>query len=445
MKRIAVIGTGYVGLVTGTIFAHTGNRVVCCDVDARKIDQLQAGHMPIFEPGLSDIVETSVREERLSFSTDLTAAIQEADILYIAVGTPMSAKGDADMTYINRVAMTIAEAINSPKIVVIKSTVPVGTGHRVGQLIREHRAAPHEVAMVSNPEFLREGTAVKDALAMERAVIGTSSEVAYKEIASLHETLAKTIMRTSIESAEMIKYASNAFLATKISFINDIASICEATGADVSDIARGMGLDPRIGHQFLKAGVGFGGSCFPKDTKALMRIAETNGMRFPLMNAVIETNERMRRSIVDKVNNAANGLQGKTVAVFGLAFKPDTNDMRDAPALDIIPALREHGATVKAYDPIAIPEAREVLGSRASYHTSLYEAAKGADVILVLTEWKDILQADYHRLYALMNHPAVLVDGRNCLPDMAYSAGFDIRQVGRNYEPHTLAKAASSG
>lgn len=413
MRKIAVMGTGYVGLVSGTCFAEVGNQVICCDIDETKINRLNEGVIPIYEPGLEDLVLKNIKEERLSFTTNISEAIQEAEIIYIAVGTPMADTGEADLKYVKNVAKTIGENLNSYKVIVNKSTVPVGTAKLVQRIVQENLESDTSFDVVSNPEFLREGTALYDTMNMERAVIGATSEKAAQIIKELHEPFHTQIISTNVESAEMIKYAANAFLATKISFINDIANICERVGADVTKVAEGMGLDTRIGSKFLQAGIGYGGSCFPKDTQALVHIAEQAGYDLKLVKAVIETNQKQRLRVVDKLKEIVPTLKGKTVAVLGLAFKPNTDDMREAPSLEVVPALLAEGAQVKAFDPIAIEEAKHYLGDTISYYTDVYETLSDADVCLILTDWKEVLEVDLSKVKELLTLP-IIVDGRNC-------------------------------
>jgi len=429
MRKIAVIGTGYVGLVTGTCFAETGNRVICCDIDSQKITNLLNGVMPIYEPGLEELVAKNQKRETLQFSTDIPNAIQQAEIIYIAVGTPMTVTGEADLMYIKQVAKTIGENLNSYKIIVTKSTVPVGTGKIISSIIKEQTATKFD--LVSNPEFLREGVAIKDCMNMERAVIGATSETAYQVIAELHQPFTTKMVKTSVETAEMIKYAANAFLATKISFINDIANICERVGADVTKVSEGIGLDSRIGPRFLQAGVGFGGSCFPKDTAALLHISKEVGYDFKLIEAVMETNEQQRLQMVEKLTSVLGDLDGKTISILGLAFKPDTDDVRSAPALDIIPHLVNLGADVRAYDPIAINEAKKKLGYQCTYSNNLYQTIENADACLILTDWPQVKKLDFEKAKELMKQP-ILVDGRNLFDlDTMMQAGFTYLSVGR--------------
>ncbi|WP_275667456.1 UDP-glucose 6-dehydrogenase TuaD [Bacillus haynesii] len=431
LKRIAVIGTGYVGLVSGTCFAEVGNSVVCCDIDAEKIRGLSAGVMPIYENGLKELVDKNVNENRLFFSTDIPKAIEEAEIIYIAVGTPMSETGEANLTFVKSVAEMIGKHLNGYKVIVNKSTVPVGTGKLVQAIIERNSKGEFPFDVVSNPEFLREGTAIYDTMNMERAVIGATSEKAAAIIEELHKPFQTKIVKSNLESAEMIKYAANAFLATKISFINDIANICERVGADVSKVSEGVGLDSRIGNKFLKAGIGFGGSCFPKDTMALLQIAKSVGYPFKMIEAVIETNQKQRAHIVQKLLDVFGDLNGMTISVLGLAFKPNTNDMRSAPSLDVIPMLRSLGALVKAFDPIAVPEAEKLLGDQAVYSEDLYETIQGTDACVILTEWPEVQNMDIAKLKAALKNP-VLIDGRNIFEiEQMRNEGMIYHSIGR--------------
>jgi UDPglucose 6-dehydrogenase len=433
MKRIAVMGTGYVGLVTGVCFAEVGNDVVCCDIDPVKIERLSRGEAPIYEPGLDELLRRNLQHGRLRFTVNGGQAIRGAEIVFITVGTPMSDNGEADLTYIKEASATIGKHLNSPKVIVVKSTVPVGTCRQVDAWIREHRpdpSVPYDV--VSNPEFLREGSAVKDCMNMERAVIGSDNPQAAETVAELYAPFRTRVQITGIESAEMIKYASNAFLATKISFINAIANICERVGADVVQVAEGMGTDSRIGPQFLQAGVGYGGSCFPKDTEALWHIARRSGCEFPLIRTVIETNRRQRTVILEKLRAALGDLDNKTIAVLGLSFKPNTDDIRYAPCLDIIPKIVQAGGRVKAYDPVAMGHARRELGTHhITYADHVYDAIAGADACVILTEWAEIAGMDLQAVLYLMKRP-ILVDGRNCLDiEKARRLGFNYYAIGR--------------
>jgi len=429
MKKITMIGTGYVGLVSGTCFADAGNEVTCCDIDEAKIAQILQGNMPIYEPGLEELVAKNLKKGTLQFTSDIPHAISHAEIIYIAVGTPMTVTGEADLTYIQQVAKTIGEHLNDYKVIVTKSTVPVGTGKLIAAIIKEQTDIPFD--LVSNPEFLREGVAIKDCLNMERAVIGATSENALQLIADLHRPFTTKIVKTSVETAELIKYAANAFLATKISFINDIANICERVDADVTKVSEGIGLDGRIGHRFLQAGVGFGGSCFPKDTAALLHISKNAGYDFKLIEAVMETNEQQRIHMVNKLVAALGTLEGKKISVLGLAFKPNTDDVRSSPALDIIPQLVNKGAEVRAYDPIAVSEVKKRLGYQCTYSENLYQTIEHADACLVLTDWQQIRQLDLAKVKQIMNQP-ILVDGRNLFElETMEQLGFTYFSVGR--------------
>jgi UDPglucose 6-dehydrogenase len=432
MQKIAVMGTGYVGLVSGTCFAEIGNHVICCDVDQNKIDKLNHGIIPIFEPGLEELVAKNVGAGRLRFTTDVASAIQACDIIYIAVGTPMSITGAADMRYVSEVAKTIGANLNGYKIIVNKSTVPVGTGRLVQRIVQQHLVEKSmDFDVVSNPEFLREGSAISDCMNMERAVIGATSEHAAAVIKKLHEPFKTKIFITDLESAEMIKYASNAFLATKISFINAVANLSEQLGADVTQVAEGMGMDSRIGDKFLKAGIGYGGSCFPKDTHAIVHMAETVGYDFQLMKAVIETNERQKLIVVQKLETLLDSLRGSRIGVLGLAFKPNTNDMRDAPSIPIIQTLLSRGATVQAFDPIAEEEAQLVFADKVTYAKQPIEALQDVDAVLVLTEWQEVISLDWAAARSVMKTP-VVIDGRNCLdPVHMRELGFIYQSIGR--------------
>lgn len=432
MKKIAVMGTGYVGLVSGTCFSHIGNEVICCDIDQAKINNLNNGNIPIYEPGLEDMIKNNTVEGRLTFTTDIPSAIRMADIIYIAVGTPMSITGEADLRYVTSVAQTIGENLNGYKVIVNKSTVPVGTGRLVERLIKERlKDVGFDFDVVSNPEFLREGSAIADCMNMERAVIGSDNQRAAQIIAELHQPFNTTIFITDLESAEMVKYASNAFLATKISFINAIANLCELVGADVTQVSAGMGLDSRIGPKFLQAGIGYGGSCFPKDTHALVHIAQTLGYDFQLMKSVIDTNDHQRLLVISKIKELVGELKGKKISVLGLSFKPNTNDMREAPSLFVIPKLLQLGCEITAYDPIAVDEASVYFGDTIIYKDNLYEALELADAAIILTEWEQIKNMDLQYVRSVMNHP-IIVDGRNCfaLFDMV-SNGFTYYSIGR--------------
>ncbi len=437
MKNICVIGVGYVGLVTGTCFADLGNRVCCLDINAERIEGLKKGIMPIYEPGLAEMVKRNVQAGRLSFTTSYEEAINglPAEFIFIAVGTPEGVDGEADLRYVRMAAESIADVADHPFIVVNKSTVPVGTGDWVADIIRARQKKPIPFAVVSNPEFLREGSAIQDFLNPDRVVLGSLDREAANKVAELHLPLRTTIMITDLRTAEMIKYASNAFLATKISFINEIAAICEALGADVKEVAVGMGYDKRIGRTFLDAGIGWGGSCFPKDVKALAYMASVHGRHPQLLQAVMDINTDQRRLVVQKVRECLGSLEGKTIGLLGLAFKPNTDDMREAPSIDITKMLQAEGARVKAYDPVAMPNAGRIL-QNVVLAEDPYELAEGCDAVIVVTEWNEFKQLDMERLKRVMRQP-VVIDGRNIYePEMMRAYGFTYRGIGRGYNEH---------
>ncbi len=432
--KIAMIGTGYVGLVSGACFSEFGVEVVCVDKDETKIERLNAGEIPIYEPELDALVEKSVAAGRLSFATRLEDAVRGADAVFIAVGTP-SRRGDghADLTYVYDAAREIAEAMDGYTVIVTKSTVPVGTGDEVENIVRQVRPDA-EFDVVSNPEFLREGSAINDFMRPDRVVIGSTSERANEVMRGLYRPLyliETPIIFTRRRTAELIKYAANTFLATKITFINEMADLCEAVGADVQDVARGIGLDGRIGRKFLHAGPGYGGSCFPKDTLALVRTAQDSGSPVKIVETVVSVNDDRKRRMADKVIRACGGsLTGKTVSVLGLTFKPNTDDMRDSPSLDIVPALIEAGAEVRVFDPRGMEEARELIDGVTWCETS-YDAVEGSDVVAIVTEWNEFRALDLERVKSLMKRPC-MVDYRNIYnPDEMAAAGFDYSCVGR--------------
>ena len=434
--RIAIIGTGYVGLVSGTCFSEFGVEVVCVDKDEGKIERLRRGEIPIYEPGLEDMVAKNVSEERLRFTTDLKEAVKDADAVFIAVGTP-SRRGDghADLTYVFDAAREIARAMQGFTVVVTKSTVPVGTGDEVERIVRQERP-DGDFAVVSNPEFLREGSAINDFMRPDRVVIGTDDERARELMRQLYRPLyliETPILFTSRQTAEMIKYAANAFLATKITFINEIANVCEKDDADVQDVAKGIGLDGRIGRKFLHAGPGYGGSCFPKDTLALVRTAQEVGAPLRLVESVVEVNDSRKKHMAEKVIAAAGGsVKGKTIAVLGLAFKPNTDDMREAPSLDIVETLQKAGAKIRTYDPEAMGEAKKMI-TGVVWCDSAYETLGGADALVIVTEWNQFRSLDLGRVKDLMASP-VIVDLRNIYDptDMA-NAGIHYTCVGRPF------------
>ena len=432
--RVAMIGSGYVGLVSGTCFADFGHDVVCVDLDQGKIDRLGQGIMPIYEPGLADLVTSNAKAGRLTFTTALEEAVADADAVFIAVGTP-SRRGDghADLSYVYAAARQIAAAIRRYTVIVTKSTVPVGTGDEVERIVREARPDA-EFAVVSNPEFLREGAAIADFKRPDRIVVGTADDRAREVMTELYRPLylnQSPILFTARRTAELIKYAANAFLATKITFINEIADLCEAVGANVQDVSRGIGLDNRIGTKFLHAGPGYGGSCFPKDTLALIKTAQDFGAPIRIVEAVAAVNDQRKRAMAKKVIAAAGGsVRGKTIGVLGLTFKPNTDDMRDSPAIAVIQALQDGGATVRAYDPEGQEQARLVL-SNVEYADNPYAAVTGADVMVLITEWDAFRALDLERLKTLMNRP-VVVDLRNVYrPEEMERHGIAYTSIGR--------------
>jgi UDPglucose 6-dehydrogenase len=440
MKSISVVGTGYVGLVSGACLADLGNDVTCLDIATDKIARLRAGDLPIYEPGLEAIVHRNVAADRIRFTTSYAEALAGAEFIFIAVDTPMGANGAADMSSVEAAARAIAEHLAGDVVIVNKSTMPVGSGDLVSAIVREHqRDAAHAVAVVSNPEFLREGNAVHDFLHPDRIVLGSTARAAAEAVAQLYLPLRAPIMLTDLYTAEMIKYASNAFLATKVSFINEIARICERLGADVSEVAEGMGYDKRIGRAFLNAGLGYGGSCLPKDVKALAHMAAESGLHPQLLDAVVTINADQRRLVVAKLEAALGGsrsLRSATIAVLGLAFKDQTDDMRAAPALDVIDELLAAGTRVRVYDPVAMQTARRMRPEwPITYCADAYEAARGSAGVVVVTEWREFRELDLERLCAAMDDGTdgpVMVDGRNLLnPEAAALAGLRYFGIGR--------------
>lgn len=432
MKNICVIGTGYVGLVNATCFADLGNKVVTVDIDTKKVEDLKNGIMPIYEPGLAEMVERNVSAGRLDFTASYEEGLKDAEFVFICVGTPEGVDGEADLKYVRMAAETIARTMDHYLIIINKSTVPVGTGDWVADIVKGAQPEPIDFAVVSCPEFLREGSALQDFMQTDRTVLGSTSQKASEAVAQLYLPLRKPIMMTDLRTAEMIKYASNAFLATRISFINEIAIICEKLGADVTEVAQGMGFDKRIGHHFLQAGIGYGGSCFPKDVKALAYMAQTHGMHPQLLNAVIDINSFMRRHVILKLQNLLGNVKGKTVGLLGLAFKENTDDMREAPSITVAQYLRKNDANVRAYDPVAAQVAMRIMPDVAMCNDP-YEMADGADALVLVTPWNEFKQLDLHRLHGLMKRP-IMIDGRN-IYDPAYmrSLGFDYHAVGRGY------------
>jgi len=431
--KLCVVGTGYVGLVAGTCFAESGNDVVCVDNVAAKIEALRQGIVPIYEPGLSELIRRNVAEDRLSFTTDLTDAVRKSVVCFIAVGTPSRNDGAADLSAVMDVARSIGRAMDGYRVIVTKSTVPVGTSEQVRAAVAETTQHPFDV--VSNPEFLKEGAAIDDFMKPDRVVIGSTGPRGVEIVRELYEPFVRTgnpILAMDNTSAEMTKYAANALLATRISFMNEIANLCERMGADVDQVRRGIGYDRRIGHHFLFPGVGYGGSCFPKDVKAVIRTAREQGMEFPLLTAVEDVNEAQKRRLVEKVTAEFGGqLKGRRFAIWGLAFKPRTDDMREAPSITVVEGLLAAGAEVSVHDPEALNEARKVFGDRVTYHRVNYEALQGADALLIVTEWNEFRRPDFPRMKRLLKRP-VIFDGRNLYePDVMREAGFTYFPIGR--------------
>ncbi len=432
--KIVVVGTGYVGLVTGTCFAETGHEVVCLDIDAKKIDALEAGRIPIYEPGLEELVHRNVKERRLAFTTSHPEAMAGAELAFIAVGTPPGETGEADLSYVLAAAEQIGRAMTGYAVVVNKSTVPVGSAEKVAEVLRT--ATKHPFDVVSNPEFLKEGAAVEDFMRPDRVVVGVASERARAVMTELYAPFVRAeqpILFMDLRSAELTKYAANAMLATRISFMNEMASLCERLGADVDQVRRGIGSDKRIGHPFLFPGVGFGGSCFPKDVRAVMTMARFVGLDFDLLRSVERVNERQKRWLVEKAAKHFGTLAGKTFGVWGLAFKPKTDDMREAPSLTVVEALLGNGARVRAHDPVAREVAAKLFSGRPlELVDEPYAAAEGADALCLVTEWNEFRQPDLARLKRIMRTP-VLFDGRNVWDQAkARAAGFTYYGVGRN-------------
>jgi len=430
--KISVVGTGYVGLVTGVSLSEIGHIVTCIDINKEKVKKMKEGISPIYEPGLSELMKKNMSENRLFFTTDHRAGLYQAEVIYIAVGTPEKENGSANLAFIEEVAVAIAENITADTIVVTKSTVPVGTNRKIKHLITENLLKDVKVDIISNPEFLREGSAIHDSFHGSRIVVGSESEDAARVIERINEPFGTHIFHTTIESAEMIKYASNAFLATKISFINEISNICERVNANVEEVAIGMGLDPRIGSQFLKAGIGYGGSCFPKDTKALMQIAGNVHYDFELLKGVINVNKKQQVLVLEKLREVYSSFKGLKVGVLGLAFKPNTDDIREAPSLSVITKLINDGAEVIAYDPVAIENAKKVLPREVNYCDCPEDMLTGIDAVIILTEWEQIksIQA---RSFHQMKRP-VVIDGRNCFDPLEMVKGnIEYKSIGR---PH---------
>lgn len=430
---ITVVGTGYVGLVLGTCLANLGNNVICVDIDKKKIEKLKKGIIPIYEPGLKDLIEINTKGERLSFTTSIKEGVENSDVIFITVGTPQGHDGKADLTFVDKVAKDISTNMNNYKVIVNKSTVPVGTAERVKNIIKKNQKKKIDFDVVSNPEFLREGQGIKDFQVPDRIVIGTDSEKAKEIMLRIYKPIERTnkpILFTTAKSAELIKYASNSFLATKISFINEIANLCEKVGADVKAVARGMGLDERIGPRFLQAGIGYGGACFPKDVKALVTTGYENGYDFRIITAAEEVNQEQKRSLLPKIKKLIPDLKNKKIAIWGLAFKPKTDDIREAPSLVIIEELQELGAKVKVYDPVAEENAKSIL-KNTEFAKTPYKALEDCDALIIVTEWDEFRELDKKKIKDLLKHP-IIIDGRNIYdPKEMKQLGFKYIGVGR--------------
>lgn len=431
--KVCVVGTGYVGLVAGTCFAEYGNNVICIDKDEKKIENLKKGIIPIYEPGLSELVERNHKEGRLHFSTSLQQGVEASEFIFIAVGTPTSDNGSADLRFVFGVAEEVGKAMNGYKIIVDKSTVPVGTADQVKAIVQKFTKHPFDV--VSNPEFLKEGAAIDDFMRPERVVIGADSEKAAKKMAELYSPFVlngNPILTMGIRSAELTKYACNAFLATKISFVNEIANLCDAVGANFEDVRKGMGTDSRIGRQFLYAGIGYGGSCFPKDVRALLRTAEEYKAPMQIIYSVEEVNEKQKTRLTDKIFEyyKSQDMKGKTFGVWGLSFKPGTDDMREAPSIPLLLELQKNGAKIQAFDPAAAETAKYYFGDKIEYMPDAYSALKGADALLLLTEWREFREPDFEKIRGLLKSPLVF-DGRNQYkPNYMKEIGFTYFSIG---------------
>lgn len=432
MRHITMIGTGYVGLVTGVCLAEIGHHVTCVDIDQQKVEKMRAGISPIYEPGMEALMKNNLNEGRLSFTTNMSHACEQAHVIYIAVGTPQRSDGTVDLTYIKDAAQKIGQSIRKNVIVVTKSTVPVGTNQWIKETIQRHLKASCEVEIVANPEFLREGSAIEDTFHGDRIVLGADNNQAAAIIEEINQPFDIPIYKTDLQSAEMIKYASNAFLATKISFINEIASICEKVGANVDDVAHGMGMDNRIGPKFLQAGIGYGGSCFPKDTEALVQIAGNVEHHFDLLKAVIRVNNEQQVRIIEKAKQALGEiLAGKTIAILGLAFKPNTDDIREAASIVIAKQLVKEGAVVNVYDPVAMENAKSVLADTVNYKKTVAAALERADGAIIVTEWDEIKRIPLKLFSEQMNTP-IIIDGRNCYSlKAAEAANIEYHSIGR--------------
>lgn len=441
LRNICVVGTGYVGLTTGVCFADLGNTVTCIEINTEKLEQLRCGKSPIYEPGLEELQERNMRAGRLRFTADYAEGLTDAELIFITVGTPMGPDGAADLSYVQAAAQGIGQHLKNEAIIIDKSTVPVGTGDMVFGIIAQHAAPGVSFAVVSNPEFLREGSALSDFFKPDRIVLGSTNTQAAEKVAELHAPLGAPIIITDLRTAEMIKYASNAFLATRISFINEIAQICERLGADVQEVARGMGADRRIGPHFLDAGIGYGGSCFPKDVLALHHMAASSGCHPQLLQAVMDINQSARERFVQKVQILLGDLKGKCVGILGLSFKPNTDDIREAPSIDIIRTLQGAGARVKAYDPVAMENAGELM-PEVTFCATAYDVAKESDALLLVTEWNEFKQLNWEKIRSFMRQP-IVIDGRNLYdPEEMIARGFTYWGVGRGVQP-TLAAASN--
>ncbi|SFB27257.1 UDPglucose 6-dehydrogenase [Lentibacillus halodurans] len=429
--NIAVIGTGYVGLVTGVCLAEIGNQVTCIDIDHEKIAILKEGKSPIYEKGLTDLMQKNIEKENLHFTTDYNEGLADNQLIYIAVGTPQGEDGSADLTFIDKASESIAAALKQDAIIVTKSTVPVGTNEYIKEKIQSALSENITIQIASNPEFLRQGSAVYDTFNGDRIIIGSDDQSALDVLEEVNADFHLPIVKTDLRSAEMIKYASNAFLATKLSFINEMANLCERLGANIDNVSNGMGMDKRIGSSFLNAGIGYGGSCFPKDTRAVISVGKDVGYDMPLLENVIGVNERQKVILVDKVMERFQEIKGKKVAVLGLAFKPNTDDMREAPSIFVTESLLDKGAAVHAYDPVATENAKQILSDKITYAANVKEALDGADIALILTEWNEIREIPLSDYKKYMNHP-VIFDGRNC---------FDLdERIGNDVEYHSIGR-----
>jgi UDPglucose 6-dehydrogenase len=431
--KITMVGTGYVGLTVGTCLAELGNDVICVDIDENKVNSLNNGEVPIYEPGLDNMLKRNFKSKRISFTIDVKGAIQTSDVIFIAVGTPPGKDHKADLSFVKQVAKDIGTYMNGYKVVVDKSTVPVGTAQLVSEIIKENQLEPIDFDVVSNPEFLREGEAINDFMMPDRVVIGADSEKAKNMMENIYKGIARTnkpIMFTDTKSAEIIKYASNAMLATRISFMNEIAKLCEKSGGDVKEVAKGMGLDSRIGPRFLQAGVGYGGSCFPKDVKALAQTMNHHEVESKILQSVEHVNEEQKKSLLPKIKKLLPDLNGKTIAIWGLAFKPKTDDMREAPSVVVIEQLQNEGARIRAFDPVAQESAKKMLNN-VEYFSDPYDAIKDADMLVIVTEWNEFRNLDKQKMKELMKHPNI-IDGRNVYgPNEMKELGFNYIGVGR--------------